>query len=117
MNAINAVQASLQVKRLSKIRLVYGLEVGAIAIATLLGVHPSLLSLLAIVSLPALVFGVIGITRPDFFDPLEYTDPRRGRRIYLHACGILCSVAVLYFVVVIAISIGDGSLTWTSTER
>jgi hypothetical protein len=98
------------VSSLSKKRIVYGLEVLSIAIVTVVAVYPTLLTLLAIASLPALVIGIIGFARPSYLEPLQLTGPRGGRRKYLHACGIVCALAILWVGAALGWSLMDGSL-------
>jgi hypothetical protein len=90
---------------LARKRALYVSEAFAVLLMLPLGaVWPSMFTLLAIASLPALLIAVKAARRPDYLDPLELTDPRGGRRRYLHVAAGLCFLGVVLEIVWLAAS-------------
>ena len=53
-------------------------------------VWPSVFTLLALASLPALFVALRAAYRPGYLDPEGFRDPRRGLRRYVHVMAVLC---------------------------
>ena len=84
-------------------RLLYAGEGLAIAAATVMGLYPTLLTLVALLSVPALIFALVGVARPTYLDPQGVADPRGGYRKYMHVSAAVCAGLVLIVVVNIAV--------------
>jgi hypothetical protein len=87
-------------ERVTRSRIVYAVEALALALVAPLGVMAS--PLILVFSLPALVLAVIGVIRPAYFGPRAFTDPRRGPRIYIHACAGISAALISWIVVRLA---------------
>jgi hypothetical protein len=84
-------------------RALYVCEAFAVLLMMPLGaVWPSVFTLLAIASLPALFLAVKAAWCPNYLDPLELTDPRGGRRRYLHVAAGLCFLGIVLEVIWLA---------------
>jgi hypothetical protein len=84
-------------------RLLYASEALAIALAMVIGLYPSLLTLVALLSVPALILAIIGVARPAYLDPQGVADPRGWYRKYMHFCAAICAAFVVLLVGNIAI--------------
>ena len=82
----------------SRKRLLYVCEALAISLGTFLGLYPTLLTVVAILSLPALVLAIVGSVLPTYFDLQGAADPRGGYRRYVHVCAALCGGLALILV-------------------
>ncbi len=71
-------------------RALYLAEALAIMLAIIVGLNPTLISLVAIFSVPAFALALVGVVRPGYLDRLGFADPRGGYRRYLHVCAVLC---------------------------
>ena len=80
-------------------RMLYGAEALVTLAVMPLGLYPSLLTILAVISLPALALAVIGTVRPAYFEPQAASDPHAGRRKYMHACAVLCALSVVWAII------------------
>lgn len=85
-------------------RILYAGEALAILLVMPFALYPSTLTLIALVSLPALVLAVVGVFRPYYFARLEFTDPRGGRRRYMHVCAGLCAAFIAWILGCLAFS-------------
>jgi hypothetical protein len=65
-------------------RALYACEAVAIIVAAIIGLYPSLITLAALLSLPALVLAIRGVLRPAYLAPQGIADPRGLYRQYTH---------------------------------
>jgi hypothetical protein len=74
----------------------YAIEALVILLMTLMGgVFLGAFTVVALVSLPALVIAAVAVIKPQTLEPREPTDLQGGRRRYLHICAVLCAAGVL----------------------
>jgi hypothetical protein len=77
-------------------RSLYAAEAIAILLLAGLGaVYPSLFTVAALASLPAVVLAGVSAFRPEYLDPAGVKDPRAGRRRYIHACAVVACVCLV----------------------
>jgi hypothetical protein len=76
----------------------------AIIVAAIIGLYPSLLTLAALLSLPALVLAIRGALRPAYLDPQGVADPRGWYRQYTHICAAVCGGLVAFILLHAAIT-------------
>jgi hypothetical protein len=87
----------------SKKRLLYISEALVIVLATVIGLYPSLVTIAALISFPALILAVRGAVQPAFLDPRGVADPRGWYRKYVHLCAAVCAGLVIFIGLNIAI--------------